>query len=42
VGDPAIFSFTEHHEAAGCVRVRLVGEFDVAGAPGVQTVLRRL
>jgi hypothetical protein len=42
VGERAIFSFTEHPEAAGCVRVRLVGEFDVAGAPGVQAVLRRL
>jgi anti-anti-sigma factor len=42
VGERANFSFTEHDESDGSVRVRLVGELDVAGAPEVQGVLRRL
>ena len=42
MGKRANFSYTEHDESGGCVRVRLVGEFDVAGAPAVQAVLRRL
>ena len=36
------FSFTEHDESDGSVRVRVVGEFDVGGAPALQEVLRRL
>ena len=42
VGERAYFSFSEHDESGGCVRVRLVGDLDLAGAPGVQMVLRRL
>ena len=41
-GERANFSVTEHDESDGSVRVRLVGELDVAGAPGVQALLRRL
>ncbi len=42
VGERASFSFTEYAESGGGARVRLAGEFDVAGAPAVQTLLRRL
>jgi anti-anti-sigma factor len=42
VGERAEFSFTEHDESDGSVRVRLVGELDAAGAPGLQEALRRL
>ena len=38
----ATFSFSEHDESDGSVRVRLVGELDVARAPEVQAALRRL
>jgi anti-anti-sigma factor len=42
VGERAEFSFTEHDEADGSVRVCLVGELDAAEAPGLQDALRRL
>ena len=42
VGERANFSLTEHDESDACVRVRLVGDLDLVGAPQVQTVLRRL
>ena len=36
------FSFTEHDESDGSVRVRVIGELDAAEAPNLQEVLRRL
>ena len=36
------FSFTEHDEPDGSVRVRVAGELDAADAPTLQDVLRRL
>jgi anti-anti-sigma regulatory factor len=42
VGERAEFSFTEHDEPDGSVRVCLVGELDAAEAPVLQGALRRL
>ena len=42
VGERAEFSFTEHDESDGSVRVCLVGELDAVEAPGLQDALRRL
>jgi anti-anti-sigma factor len=42
VGERSEFSFTEHDESDGSVRVCLVGELDAVEAPGLQDVLRRL
>jgi anti-anti-sigma factor len=42
VGERAEFSFTEHEESDGSVRVCLVGELDAVEAPSLQEALRRL
>jgi anti-anti-sigma factor len=42
VGERIEFSFTEHDEADGSVRVCLVGELDAVEAPDLQDALRRL
>ena len=42
VGERSEFSFTEHDESDGSVRVCLVGELDAVEAPGLQDALRRL
>jgi anti-anti-sigma factor len=42
VGERIEFSFTEHDEADGTVRVCLVGELDAVEAPALQDALRRL
>jgi anti-anti-sigma factor len=42
VGERVEFSFTEHDEPDGSVRVCLVGELDAMEAPGLQDALRRL
>jgi anti-anti-sigma factor len=42
VGERAEFSFTEHDESDGSVRVCLVGELDAVEAPSLQEALRRL
>jgi anti-anti-sigma factor len=42
VGERVEFSFTEHDEADGSVRVYLVGELDALEAPRLQDALRRL
>jgi anti-anti-sigma factor len=42
VGERFEFSFTEHDESDGSVRVCLVGELDAVEAPALQDALRRL
>ena len=42
MGERAEFSFTEHEESDGSVRVCLVGELDAVEAPSLQEALRRL
>ena len=42
MGERAEFSFTEHDESDGSVRVCLVGELDAVEAPSLQDALRRL
>ena len=42
MGERSEFSFTEHDESDGSVRVCLVGELDAVEAPGLQDALRRL
>lgn len=42
MGERVEFSFTEHDESDGSVRVCLVGELDAVEAPGLQDALRRL
>lgn len=42
MGERVEFSFTEHEEPDGSVRVCLVGELDAVEAPGLQDALRRL
>jgi anti-anti-sigma factor len=42
VGERLEFSFTEHDESDGSVRVCLVGELDAGEAPRLQDALRRL
>ena len=42
MGERAEFSFTEHAESDGSVRVCLAGELDAVEAPGLQAALRRL
>jgi anti-anti-sigma factor len=42
VGERSQFSFTEHDESDGSVRVCLVGDLDAVEAPGLQDALRRL
>ena len=42
MGERSEFSFTEHDESDGSVRVCLVGELDAVEAPSLQDALRRL